>query len=106
LADASEIIYTHHEKYDGTGYPRGLKGQAVPLGARVVAIVNTLNSITSDQPYRPAQSLRAAREEIQTWSGRQFAPEIVKVVLEMPDKTWQDLRREIDGQAFKITANE
>jgi HD-GYP domain-containing protein (c-di-GMP phosphodiesterase class II) len=101
LAEASQIIHAHHECDDGTGYPRGLKKEQILLGSRIVTIANTLDSITSDLPYRPAQSLRAAREEIQTWSGRQFDPEIVKVFLEMPDKTWEDLRREIEGQALK-----
>jgi putative nucleotidyltransferase with HDIG domain len=98
LAEASEIVYSHHERFDGTGYPRGLKGEGIPLGARIVAIANTLDSITSDLPYRPAQSLSAAKKEIQLWSGRQFDPEIVKVFLEMPDKFWGDLRREVSGQ--------
>ena len=98
LAEAAEIVYCHHERYDGTGYPRGLRGQEIPLGARVVAVANTLDSITSDLPYRPGQSLEAARTEIQKWSGRQFDPEIVKVFLQMPNKIWEDLRRDIDAQ--------
>ena len=58
LKEPSEIVYAHHERYDGTGYPRCLKGEQIPLGARIVAIANTLDSITSDLPYRPAQSLK------------------------------------------------
>lgn len=98
LAEASEIVFSHHERYDGTGYPRALKGERIPLGARVVAVANTLDSIISDLPYRPAQSLGAAREEIRAWSGRQFDPEIVKVFLEMPDKIWDRLRHEVEAQ--------
>jgi putative nucleotidyltransferase with HDIG domain len=98
LAEASEIVYSHQERFDGTGYPRGLKGKEIPLGARIVAVANTLDSITSDLRYRPAQSLQAAREEISKWSGRQFDPEVVKVFLEMPDKIWEDLRAKIDAQ--------
>jgi putative nucleotidyltransferase with HDIG domain len=94
LSEAAEIVWAHHENFDGTAYPRGLKGEEIPLGARVAAIANTLDSITSDLPYRPAQSLKAAREEIRSWSGRQFDPEIVKLFLDMPDKTWEDLRME------------
>lgn len=98
LAEASEIVYSHQERFDGTGYPRGLKGEEIPLGARIFSIADTLDAITSDRPYRPAQSLKAAKAEIERWSGRQFDPEIVQVFLEMPDKIWEDLRKEIDGQ--------
>ena len=91
LQEASEIVYAHHERYDGTGYPRGLKASKIPLGARIVAVANTLDSITSDLPYRPARPFAAAREEIQLWSGRQFDPWIVEEFLEMPDNIWQEL---------------
>jgi putative nucleotidyltransferase with HDIG domain len=88
VAEAAEIVYSHQEFYDGTGYPRGLKGEQIPLGARLVAVANRLDAITSNQPYRAAQSLRAAREEIQHWSGRQFDPAIVRIFLDMPDTAW------------------
>jgi len=98
LAEASLIVYSHQEWYDGTGYPRNLKGEEIPLGARIFAIADTLDAMTSDRVYRPKQPLKAAREEIQRWAGRQFDPEIVKVFLEMPENIWDDLRREIDGE--------
>lgn len=101
LAEASEIVYTHQEKWDGTGYPRHLKGEQIPLGARIFSVADTLDAITSDRPYRPAQSLAAAREEIKQWSGKQFDPEVVKVFLEMPDSIWEGLRRDIDGQSYR-----
>src|SRR5947199_2603359 len=97
LQEACDIVYTHQERFDGTGYPRGLKGNEIPLGARIFAVADTLDAITSDRPYRPAQSWQAAREEIYRWSGRQFDPEIVKVFSGMPDNIWQDLRKEIDS---------
>lgn len=92
LAEPAEIVYAHHERHDGLGYPRGLKGIEIPLGARVVAIANTLDVITSDQPYRLAQTFEAARKEIQLWSGRQFDPQIVEVFLEMPVNIFEGLR--------------
>lgn len=98
LAEPAEIVYSHHERFDGTGYPRGLRGEQIPLGARLVAVANSLDSITSDLPYRAKQSLQAAREEIAKWAGRQFDPEIVRTFLEMPDNSWEDLRREISAQ--------
>lgn len=101
LAEAAEIVYAHHEWFDGNGYPRHLKGDEIPLGARIVAVANTLDSITSDLPYRPAQTISVARKEIRIWSGRQFDPEITKVFLEMPDKIWEDLKREVSTQTHK-----
>jgi putative nucleotidyltransferase with HDIG domain len=97
LAEAAEIVYSHQERYDGLGYPRGLKGNQIPLGARIFAIADTLDAMRSNRPYRAAQPIEAAREEIKLWAGRQFDPEIVKVFLEMPDNIWEDLRKDISG---------
>jgi putative nucleotidyltransferase with HDIG domain len=97
LAEPAEIVYSHHERYDGLGYPRGLKGDEIPLGARLVAVANTLDAITSDLPYRPAQAVEAARNEIERWSGRQFDPQVVKIFLEIPDNIWRNLRKDLMG---------
>jgi putative nucleotidyltransferase with HDIG domain len=97
LAEAAEIVYAHQERYDGSGYPRGLKGEEIPLGARMFSIADTLDAMTMDRPYRPAQTFEAARKEIERWAGRQFDPKIVKVFLEMPDNIWEDLRKDING---------
>jgi putative nucleotidyltransferase with HDIG domain len=102
LAEAAEIVYSHQERYDGTGYPRNLKGEDIPLGSRIFSVADTFDAITSDRPYRAAQSTEAARIEINKWSGRQFDPEVVKVFLEMPDKIWQDLRKDIDAQIYRV----
>ncbi|HXZ42438.1 MAG TPA: HD domain-containing phosphohydrolase [Terriglobales bacterium] len=106
LTEAAEIVYSHQERYDGTGYPRGLKGDEIPLGARIFSVADTLDAITSDRPYRPAQTVAAAREEIQRWSGRQFDPNVVQTFLAMPENIWTDLRNEIDAQIhpFAYTA--
>jgi putative nucleotidyltransferase with HDIG domain len=97
LAEAAEIIYSHQERYDGTGYPRQLEGNEIPLGARIFAIADTLDAMRTDRPYRAAQSMEAARKEIELWAGRQFDPAIVKVFLEMPDNIWEDLRADINA---------
>jgi putative nucleotidyltransferase with HDIG domain len=94
LAEASEIVYSHQEKFDGSGYPRRLKGEEIPLGARIFSIADTFDAITSDRPYRPRQTDEAARKEIQAWSGRQFDPRIVDVFLSMPDNIWDELRKD------------
>ena len=99
LLDACDIIYSHQERYDGSGYPRNLKGEDIPLGARIFAVADTLDAITSDRPYRARQSDAAARKEIEDWSGRQFDPEVVKVFLAMPENIWEDLRKQIGNQA-------
>jgi putative nucleotidyltransferase with HDIG domain len=96
LREASEIIYTHQETFDGTGYPRGLRGEAIPLGARIFAIADTLDAMTSDRPYRKALSFDQARAEIVRCSGSQFDPGIVQVFLTMPEALWNSLRREVE----------
>ena len=97
LQEAAEIVYAHQEKFDGSGYPRGLNGQEIPLGARIFAISDTLDAIRTDRPYRPGRPLSVAKKEISDWSGRQFDPEIVAVFLAMPDNIWEDLRQQINA---------
>ncbi|HEY4904475.1 MAG TPA: HD domain-containing phosphohydrolase [Candidatus Sulfotelmatobacter sp.] len=103
LSAACDIIYSHQERFDGSGYPRGLKGKEIPLGARIFSIADTLDAIMSDRPYRPRQPFSAARAEIEKWAGKQFDPDVVKVFLEMPEQLWEGLRKDIDGQVSSIT---
>jgi len=99
LREAAEIVYCHQEHYDGSGYPRGMKGGEIPLGARIFAVADTLDAITSDRPYRRANTFTAARNEIQRCAGTQFDPQVVEMYLSMPDRLWIDLRREISQHA-------
>jgi putative nucleotidyltransferase with HDIG domain len=101
LAEAADIVYSHQEKYDGTGYPRGLKGEQIPLGARIFAVADTLDAITSDRPYRAAQPTKAALAEISKYSGTQFDPTVVRTFLSMPETIWEDLRRQINSQIHR-----
>jgi putative nucleotidyltransferase with HDIG domain len=96
LREAAEIVYAHQESFDGSGYPRGLRGEAIPLGARIFAVADTLDAITSDRPYRKGRSFAEARAEILRCSGTQFDPAIVNVFIAMPDDLWSDLRREVE----------
>lgn len=98
LTEASDIVYSHQERYDGSGYPRGLKGDQIPLGARIFAIADTFDAMTSDRPYRAAQSISVGRREIEKQAGKQFDPEIVKTFLSIPQHIWQELRNEIESQ--------
>ena len=98
LAGAAEIVFCHQEHFDGSGYPNGLKGREIPVGARIFAVADTLDAITSDRPYRRARDFDAAREEILRCSGTQFDPAVVEVFLKIPNELWQELRSEISGQ--------
>jgi putative nucleotidyltransferase with HDIG domain len=99
LQEAANIVYSHQERYDGSGYPRGLKGEQIPLGARIFAVADTFDAITSDRPYRAAQSISAARREIQKFAGRQFDPQVVDTFMSISEDLWQELRDKIDGQS-------
>lgn len=83
LREAAEIVRHHHESFDGSGYPSGYKGQEIPLGARVVAVVDAYLAMTHDRPYRPAAPAATAIAELQRQAGRQFDPVIVKEFLFM-----------------------
>jgi putative nucleotidyltransferase with HDIG domain len=99
LMDAAEIVYAHQEAFDGSGYPRGLRGEEITLGARIFAIADALDAITSDRPYRRASSFESAYEEIERCSGRQFDPKVVDAFLELPRGTWPMLREETERAA-------
>ena len=103
LAEACDIVYSHQEHFNGSGYPRGLKGTEIPLGARIFSVADTLDAIISDRPYRPARTFPEARKEIQDWTGRQFDPEVVEVFSKMPDDIFEDLRREINAQSYPFS---
>jgi len=83
LKEISRVVRAHHERYDGTGYPDRLKGREIPLGARIMTIADTYDSITSERPYRKAASHRYAMKEIIACSGTQFDPEVVEHFLEI-----------------------
>ncbi len=81
MMEAAEIVLSHEECYDGSGYPRGLCGDQICLGARLFAVIDTLDAITSDRPYRKGRSFDQARDEIAALSGKQFDPQAVQVFL-------------------------
>jgi putative nucleotidyltransferase with HDIG domain len=92
LRPAAPIVLHHHERWDGRGYPYGLNGAEIPLGARIFAIADTLDAMTSDRPYRKALSFAQAREEIERCAGSQFDPELVRVFLELPEEQLRAIR--------------
>jgi putative nucleotidyltransferase with HDIG domain len=96
LEEAAEIVLSHHEHYNGEGYPRGLKGEKIPLGARIFSIVDALDAMTSNRPYRQALSFKEAIERIAKGSGSQFDPSIVRVFLSIPKEEWIEIRNRIE----------
>jgi len=95
LEQAREIVLSHQEWYDGNGYPRRLRGDGIPLGARVFAVADTLDAMMSTRPYRPGLPYEVARREIQDFSGRQFDPRVVGVFLASPHSLWEEIRGEV-----------
>jgi putative nucleotidyltransferase with HDIG domain len=103
LREVAEIVFTHQEHYDGGGYPSGLRGSEIPIGARIFAIADALDAITSERPYRKARSFEKARKEIQRCSGTQFDPAVVEVFLKVPIEVWQELRTQIGEQSKRLS---
>jgi len=95
LEPSLPIVIAHQERFDGSGYPRGLKREEIPLGARIFAVVDTLDAMTSDRPYRKALRYEDAREEIIRNSGLQFDPRVVEVFLSIPPEEWKAMHRRI-----------
>lgn len=89
---ADDIVGSHHEHYDGSGYPRGLVSDQIPLGARIFAVADALDAITSDRVYRKAQPFKAAYEEIMRCRGTQFDPKIVDAFRSIDEEQWMALR--------------
>jgi HD-GYP domain-containing protein (c-di-GMP phosphodiesterase class II) len=92
MADAAEIVFSHHERHDGSGYPRGLRGNQIALGARIFSIADTVDAMTSDRPYRAARPFHIAWEEIQRETGRKFDPQVANPFLQIPTETWNGIR--------------
>ena len=102
LREAAEIVLSHQEYYDGTGYPRGLRGDEIPLGARIFAVADALDAMISDRPYRRALPIVQAKAEIEQCSGTQFDPRVVEVFLTMPMTLWTELRENI-GRPYRLS---
>ena len=93
LSDACQIVHAHHERWDGKGYPRGLAGQRIPVGARILALCDAFDAMTQDRPYRKAASIVDARGEIHRGGRGQFWPAAVDAFLALPVADLEDVRR-------------
>ena len=94
VKEIGNIILYHHERYDGNGYPKGLKREAIPLEARIFALADALDAITSHRPYRKERDFRAARKDIRENRGRQFDPKIVDAFSSIKTEDWERIRYE------------
>ena len=94
LAQPMQVVRHHHERWDGTGYPDGLAGEDIPLSARIFAVADVLDALTSDRPYRTASPLDVARDMIVAESGQHFDPRVIEAFKKIPDETFERIRRE------------
>jgi putative nucleotidyltransferase with HDIG domain len=92
IGEGKLVVRHHHERWDGTGYPDGLVGEEIPLAARVFAVADTLDALTTDRPYRPASDWTQARMEIRRFSGSQFDPTVVAAYEDISDDVFAGLR--------------
>ena len=97
LRGAVPIVYHHHERWDGTGYPVGLRGEAIPLSARIFAVTDAFDAMTVERPYSVAISLEAGREEIERCAGTHFDPAVVETFLTLPLALLESIRNEAAG---------
>jgi ribonuclease P protein subunit RPR2 len=97
LAGAREIVYCHHERWDGTGYPQGLAGDQIPLGAQIFPLCDAFDAMTSDRPYRKALSIEDALAEVRHGAGSQFWPTAVEAFLSIPVATLESVLAESHG---------
>jgi response regulator RpfG family c-di-GMP phosphodiesterase len=93
LQGAIPIVFCHHEKWDGSGYPRGLKGEEIPVGARIFAVVDAFDAMTFDRPYSKAITFEAAFAEIKRSTGTHFDPTVTKAFFRVPEKVLAEIRR-------------
>ena len=89
FSGAADLVLNHHERWDGTGYPKGLGGEAIPMSARIFSLVDTLDAMTSDRPYRKALTFQAVLDEVVRCCGEQFDPRLVDVFLSIPKESWE-----------------
>lgn len=94
LEGAARVVAQHHEKWDGTGYPLGLKAEEIDICARIFSVADAFDAITSDRVYRQGRSYQAAAEELNEWIGRQFDPMVVEAFHRVAQEDWDELRRQ------------
>jgi putative nucleotidyltransferase with HDIG domain len=94
LEGAARVVAQHHEKWDGTGYPLGLRREEIDINARIFAVADAFDAITSDRVYRRGKPYEAAAQELDDWAGRQFDPKVVEAFHRVPKSDWEELHRQ------------
>ena len=94
LQGAARVVAQHHEKWDGSGYPLGLRVEDIDVCARIFSVADAFDAITSDRVYRKGKSYEAAAQELDEWAGKQFDPQVVKAFHRVPRKDWAELREQ------------
>lgn len=94
LQGAARVVAQHHEKWDGTGYPLGLRAEEIDINARIFAVADAFDAITSDRVYRRGKPYEAAAQELDDWAGRQFDPKVVEAFHRVPKEDWEELHRQ------------
>jgi len=100
LSGARAVVGEHHEKFDGSGYPKGLSGESIHIHARIFAVADAFDALTSDRPYRAGRSYAEARDEILASSGTHFDPKVVDAFLKIPEAQLAEIRREVLLQSY------
>jgi len=102
LEPALDIVLSHQERFDGSGYPRGLKGEEIPMGARIFSVVDTFDAMTSDRPYRAAMSIAVARDEITRCAGTQFDPRASEAFCSIEERQWREIRERVHKSVLAL----
>jgi putative nucleotidyltransferase with HDIG domain len=102
LREALDIVRSHQERFDGSGYPQGLAGEAIPRGARIFAVVDTFDAMTSDRPYRKALTIDDARAEIERCKGSQFDPAVADAFLAIDAHIWSEIRERVHHEVVAL----
>jgi HD-GYP domain-containing protein (c-di-GMP phosphodiesterase class II) len=111
LAGASRIVAEHHECWDGTGYPYGLRGEEIAIGARILAVVDAFDAMISDRVYRKRRHYADAVIELEKFAGTQFDPMVVEAFRDVPEEDWEflherSLMERVENQSFQSIVSE
>jgi len=101
LHEAALVVLQHQERFDGHGYPNGISGQEIVIGARIFAVADAIDAITSDRPYRKGRALTVARDEIKRCRGSQFDPDMVDAFFSIPEEEWTSLSEKLAAEEMK-----
>lgn len=101
LETAAQIALAHHERYDGSGYPKGLKGQQIPLEAKITSVADAFDALTTQRPYKPAFSMEHAIELMKSQSGKLFDPEVLAAFIRDPGKI-REIMEALEKEPIKM----